>query len=163
VTADSPSPRPDYARLLADQASLRGRTAFVAGGYGGIGEAIAWGLALAGARVAVAGRSVAKAEALASALGAAGHDAFGLAMDAHSTESIRAAVDAVAARFGSLDILVNCVGIQREQRQALLRQIPVGRFCEPEEFAHAVRFLASPLSGFITGEILDLNGGLLMD
>jgi len=49
------------------------------------------------------------------------------------------------------------------QRQALLRQIPVGRFCEPEEFAHAVRFLASPLSGFITGEILDLNGGLQMD
>ncbi len=49
------------------------------------------------------------------------------------------------------------------QRQELLRQIPVGRFCEPEEFAHAVRFLASSMSGFITGEILDLNGGLLMD
>jgi 3-oxoacyl-[acyl-carrier protein] reductase len=49
------------------------------------------------------------------------------------------------------------------QRQALLAQIPVGRFCEPQEFAHAVRFLASPLAGFITGEILDLNGGLLMD
>jgi 3-oxoacyl-[acyl-carrier protein] reductase len=49
------------------------------------------------------------------------------------------------------------------QRQALIKQIPVGRFCEPEEFAHAVRFLASPLAGFITGEVLDLNGGLLMD
>jgi len=49
------------------------------------------------------------------------------------------------------------------QRQELLKQIPVGRFCEPEEFAHTVRFLASPLSGFITGEILDINGGLLMD
>ena len=46
----------DYARLLAGQASLAGRTAFVAGGYGGIGTAIAWGLALAGARVAVGGR-----------------------------------------------------------------------------------------------------------
>jgi 3-oxoacyl-[acyl-carrier protein] reductase len=53
--------------------------------------------------------------------------------------------------------------LSEEQRRELLRQIPVGRFCEPEEFAHAVRFLASPLSGFITGEILDLNGGLLMD
>jgi 3-oxoacyl-[acyl-carrier protein] reductase len=50
-----------------------------------------------------------------------------------------------------------------EQRRALLQQIPVGRFCEPEEFAHVVCFLASPLSGFITGEIIDLNGGLLMD
>jgi len=49
------------------------------------------------------------------------------------------------------------------QRQALVAQIPVGRFCEPEEFAHCVRFLVSPLSGFITGEILDLNGGLVFD
>ena len=49
------------------------------------------------------------------------------------------------------------------QREALLAQIPVGRFCEPEEFAHVVCFLASPLSGFITGEIVDLNGGLQMD
>jgi 3-oxoacyl-[acyl-carrier protein] reductase len=49
------------------------------------------------------------------------------------------------------------------QRQALIAQIPVGRFCEPEEFAHVVRFLVSPLSGFITGEIIDVNGGLHMD
>ena len=53
--------------------------------------------------------------------------------------------------------------LSEAQRQELVRQIPVGRFCEPEEFAHAVRFLASRLSGFITGEVLDLNGGLLMD
>jgi 3-oxoacyl-[acyl-carrier protein] reductase len=53
--------------------------------------------------------------------------------------------------------------LSEAQRQELVRQIPVGRFCEPEEFAHAVRFLVSPLSGFITGEVLDLNGGLLMD
>ena len=45
----------------------------------------------------------------------------------------------------------------------VLKDIPVGRFCEPEEFAHVVRFLASPLAGFITGEIIDINGGLLMD
>lgn len=53
--------------------------------------------------------------------------------------------------------------LSEAQRQALLQQIPVGRFCEPEEFAHVVLFLASPLSGFITGEVIDLNGGLLMD
>jgi 3-oxoacyl-[acyl-carrier protein] reductase len=53
--------------------------------------------------------------------------------------------------------------LSEAQRQALLQQIPVGRFCEPEEFAHVVTFLASPLSGFITGEIIDLNGGLHMD
>ncbi len=53
--------------------------------------------------------------------------------------------------------------LNEEQRQKLLKDIPLGRFCEPEEFAHVVRFLASPLAGFITGEIVDLNGGLLMD
>ena len=53
--------------------------------------------------------------------------------------------------------------LDETQRQALLKQIPVGRFCEPEEVAHVVCFLASPLSGFITGEVIDLNGGLLMD
>jgi 3-oxoacyl-[acyl-carrier protein] reductase len=53
--------------------------------------------------------------------------------------------------------------LDETQRQKLLKDIPVGRFCEPEEFAHVVRFLASPLAGFITGEIVDLNGGLLMD
>jgi 3-oxoacyl-[acyl-carrier protein] reductase len=53
--------------------------------------------------------------------------------------------------------------LNEEQRQKLLKDIPVGRFCEPEEFAHVVRFLASGLSGFITGEVIDLNGGLLMD
>lgn len=37
------------------------------------------------------------------------------------------------------------------------------RFCELEEFAHCVLFLAHPMSGFITGEVLDLNGGLQFD
>lgn len=53
--------------------------------------------------------------------------------------------------------------LTEKQRLALLKQIPVGRFCEPEEFAHVVRFLVSPLSGFITGEIIDQNGGLHFD
>jgi len=53
--------------------------------------------------------------------------------------------------------------LNEAQRRQILAQIPVGRFCEPEEFAHAVKFLASPLAGFITGEVLDVNGGLHMD
>ena len=53
--------------------------------------------------------------------------------------------------------------LSEAQRRELIAQIPVGRFCEPEEFAHVVRFLVSPLAGFITGEIVDLNGGLVMD
>ncbi len=53
--------------------------------------------------------------------------------------------------------------LSKEQQQQLLEQIPVRRFCEAEEVAHVVSFLVSPLSGFITGEIIDINGGLHMD
>lgn len=53
--------------------------------------------------------------------------------------------------------------LTEEQRQRQLAQIPVGRFCEPEEVAHAVGFLVSPLAGFITGEVIDMNGGLHFD
>lgn len=53
--------------------------------------------------------------------------------------------------------------LTEEQRQELLKKIPVGRFCEGEEFAHVVRFLVHPLAGFITGEIIDQNGGLQFD
>lgn len=95
---------------------LSGRVAYLPGGYGDIGRALAWGLARAGARVAVSGRSADKARALAAELQGAGHDAMGLAMDAHDVGSIRRSVDAVASHFGHLDLLVNCVGMQIEQR-----------------------------------------------
>lgn len=48
---------------------------------------------------------------------------------------------------------------EAQRRQALIT-IPARRFGEPEEFAHAVRFLVSPLAGFVTGEVLALDGGL---
>ena len=113
---DPIAPRIDFRQALAGQFSLQNKVAFVPGGYGGIGEAAAWALALAGAKVAVAGRDEARAQALAAQLRDAGHEALGLAMDAHSVDSIRSSVDAVAEHFGGrLDILMNCAGIQREE------------------------------------------------
>ena len=47
--------------------------------------------------------------------------------------------------------------------QSLLHLAGLDWFCELEELAHAVLFLAHPMSGFITGEVLDLNGGLQFD
>jgi gluconate 5-dehydrogenase len=100
---------------LAGLYDLKGKVAFVPGGYGGIGEAIAWGLAQRGAKVMVSGRDGAKAEAMAGQIRAANFEAAGTAMDAHSVADIRASVGATVDRFGSVDILMNCVGIQREE------------------------------------------------
>lgn len=69
--------------------------------------------------------------------------------------------NALAPTFVKTQMLTDQVS---PERQAELRaKIPVGRFCELEELAHSVLFLAHPMSGFITGEVLDLNGGLQFD
>jgi NAD(P)-dependent dehydrogenase (short-subunit alcohol dehydrogenase family) len=103
---------------MGEMFGLKGKTAFIPGGYGGIGEAVARGLAEAGAKVTVAGRSQEKASKLAAALGKEGHEAYGVAMDANHVDSIHAAADAAAAKMGGLDLLVNCVGFNREQKIA---------------------------------------------
>jgi gluconate 5-dehydrogenase len=109
------TPSIDFQKELSHLFDLTGKVAFIPGGYGGIGQAIAWGLALAGAKVAIAGRDASKAQALAQALSDAGHEAIGVAMDAHSVADIRLVVGEVCERLGAVDILMNCVGMQREQ------------------------------------------------
>jgi 3-oxoacyl-[acyl-carrier protein] reductase len=50
-----------------------------------------------------------------------------------------------------------------EVREALKEKIPLRRLAEAREVAGAVCFLFSPLADFITAEILDVNGGMVMD
>jgi 3-oxoacyl-[acyl-carrier protein] reductase len=50
-----------------------------------------------------------------------------------------------------------------EKRRAVVESIPLKRMGSPEEVAQAVLFLVSEGASFITGEILDMNGGYLMD
>jgi NAD(P)-dependent dehydrogenase (short-subunit alcohol dehydrogenase family) len=94
---------------------LSGRVVYVPGGYGGIGAALCRSFARQGAAVAVAGRSVDKAEKLAERLREGGNEAMALAVDVTSVEEIRASVDRVVAELGAIDVLCNSVGIQREQ------------------------------------------------
>ncbi|MEY3886330.1 MAG: 3-oxoacyl-[acyl-carrier-protein] reductase FabG [Pseudomonadota bacterium] len=48
------------------------------------------------------------------------------------------------------------------QHQALMVQIPLGKLGTPEDIAHAVSYLASPLAGYVTGQELHVNGGMHM-
>jgi len=50
-----------------------------------------------------------------------------------------------------------------EKRKAIIESIPLKRLGQPQDVAETVLFLASNKAGFITGEILDVNGGFLMD
>ena len=112
---------------LADRFRLDGMVAFVPGGYGGIGAAVCWGLARAGALPVIVGRTTEKADALAAAIRNAGLRADAMAADAESIESMRSAIDHTQNQHGRLDLLVNCVGIQREQ---LLADVSEEKFDE---------------------------------
>jgi NAD(P)-dependent dehydrogenase (short-subunit alcohol dehydrogenase family) len=100
---------------LRKQFDLDGKNAFVPGGYGALGEAICWALAVRGARVFVAGPSKDKAEGLAAAITAGGFQAIGTGLDARSVSEIRQVTQSAIDAYGQIDILVNCVGIQREE------------------------------------------------
>jgi len=80
---------------------------------------------------------------------------------------------ALAREVGSRGITANAVApgfidtdmtraLPDEQKEALLKQIPLNRLGHAEEVAAAVAFLASPAAGYITGETLHVNGGMYM-
>ncbi|WP_277640798.1 3-oxoacyl-ACP reductase FabG [Wolinella succinogenes] len=53
-------------------------------------------------------------------------------------------------------------GLKEEVKEAYIKNIPLGRFGDSKEIAHAVAYLLSDYSSYITGEILKVNGGLYM-
>ena len=109
------TPVVDFTHALSGLFDLAGKVAYLPGGYGGIGEAMAWGLAQRGARIAVSGRDRRKAQALAERLEGAGHQALGLTLDAARVKDIERSVATVTKRFGTVDILVNCIGTHIEE------------------------------------------------
>ena len=90
--------------------SLDGRVAFVSGGAGAIGSAIAQALAAAGARVAIVDLSPERAEAVAAKVAAAGSAAIAAPADVTDEAAAQRAVAMTVERFGRLDIVVNAVG-----------------------------------------------------
>lgn len=80
----------------------------------------------------------------------------------------------LAAELGSRGITVNAVApgfidtdmtreLADEQRNALLKNIPLARLGQPQEIAAVVAFLASDAAGYVTGETIHVNGGMYMN
>src|SRR6516162_5793406 len=115
VRSNPPRSSPSKMALIEQIFGVRGKVALITGGYRGLGAAISNGLAEMGAKVAVTGIEAALAVAFAESLRARGHDAYAATFDAVSAADTQRMVDGVVEHFGRLDILVNCVGVNREQ------------------------------------------------
>lgn len=90
---------------------LSGKTAIVTGGALGIGRACVERMAEEGARVAIFDVLETEGQALASDLTSRGHDAAFWRVDVTDEAAFKAAIDATAARFGGLQVMVNNAGI----------------------------------------------------
>jgi 3-oxoacyl-[acyl-carrier protein] reductase len=106
-----------------------------------------------------------------SVVGASGNP--GQANYAAAKSGVAGMTRALARELGSRNITVNCVApgfiatdmtaaLPEAQHQALMVQIPLGKLGTPEDIAHAVSYLASPLAGYVTGQELHVNGGMHM-
>ena len=88
----------------------------------------------------------------------AGMEGFSRAL-AREVASRAITVNAVAPGFIATDMTES---LPESQHKALLEQIPLSRLGQPEEIAAAVGFLTSDAAGYITGETLQVNGGMNM-
>ena len=106
-----------------------------------------------------------------SVVGASGNP--GQANYAAAKAGVAGMTRALARELGSRNITVNCVApgfiatdmtaaLPEAQHQAFMTQIPLGKLGTPEDIAHAVSYLASPLAGYVTGQELHVNGGMHM-
>ncbi len=68
-------------------------------------------------------------------------------------------VNAVAPGFIETDMTAE---LSEKSRESLVQQIPLERLGAPEDIANAVFFLCSPLSTYVTGHVLSVNGGMYM-
>lgn len=80
---------------------------------------------------------------------------------------------ALAKELSSKNVLVNCIapgfietkmteGLSASQLESIMKNIPLQKMGKPEDIANAAWFLATPLSDYITGQVLSVDGGMVM-
>jgi NAD(P)-dependent dehydrogenase (short-subunit alcohol dehydrogenase family) len=102
--------------MLDKYFSLKGKVALITGASGGIGRALAVGLAGAGAKVALHGRNVEQLDETAREVTSAGGESVNLVADLVKPEWCGRLVEDCVAKLGRLDVLVNCAGMNRRKR-----------------------------------------------
>jgi len=119
----------------------------------------------------MAKRREGKIVSIASIVGFVGN--AGQANYAASKAAVIGFTKTVAREYASRGINVNAVapgfietamthGLSQEVRESLQKQIPLGRLGTAQDVAHAVRFLVSKEATYITGQVIHVNGGMLM-
>jgi len=108
---------------------------------------------------------------IASVVGAMGN--VGQANYAASKAGIIGFTKSIAREYANRGITANAIApgfiethmtkaLSEEVRDALIKQIPMGRLGMPEDVAHVVEFLASDEAAYITGQVIHVNGGMYM-
>jgi len=98
---------------------------------------------------------------------------FGQANYAAAKAGLIGLTKALAREYARKGVTVNAIapgfvrtrmldGVPDKALQSVLDITPVGRFAEPVEIGASVLYLASPVAGFVTGHVLDVNGGMAM-
>lgn len=111
---------------------------------------------------------------IASVAGKRGGGLLGNTAYAASKAGVLGLTKGLARELGPFGVNVNAItpaltetemtkDLTPEKRNSIVNSMALGRPGKPEDIANAVVFLASPLSDFITGEIMDVDGGFMMD
>lgn len=114
------------------------------------------------------GGAIVNISSIAGVMGNAGQANYGA-----SKAGLIGFTKSVAREYGERNIRVNAIApgfiktrmtdvLEDKAKEEMLKAIPLGRLGEPQDIAHAVYFLLSDYGTYITGEVINVNGGLHM-